>query len=89
MFLWALPGGRGRTYGFGNVTEPRFRDAAEGRLQRLRGRFAGFGGLVRDYLACLKSNEPIHYGPIEWLERTGGVLVTSCLSATPRTRVQR
>jgi 2-polyprenyl-6-methoxyphenol hydroxylase-like FAD-dependent oxidoreductase len=58
----------GRTYGFGNVTEPRFRDAAEGRLQRLRERFAGFGGLVRDYLACLKSNEPIHYGPIEWLE---------------------
>jgi 2-polyprenyl-6-methoxyphenol hydroxylase-like FAD-dependent oxidoreductase len=67
-FFGLCPVGGGRTYGFGNVTEPRFRHAAEGRLQRPRERFAGFGGLVRDYLACLESNEPIHYGPIEWLE---------------------
>jgi 2-polyprenyl-6-methoxyphenol hydroxylase-like FAD-dependent oxidoreductase len=26
------------------------------------------GSCVIIWLACLKSNEPIHYGPIEWLE---------------------
>src|ERR671928_103833 len=35
------------TYGFANVSEPRRFDAVQGRLQRLRERFAGFGGLVR------------------------------------------
>lgn len=67
-FFGLCPVGDGRTYGFGNVTEPRLRDAIQGRLQRLRHRFAGFGGLVRDYLACLESDQQIHCGPIEWLE---------------------
>ena len=60
--------GDGRTYGFGNVTGPRLHDAVNGRRQRLRDHFAGFGGLVRDYLDCLESDEQIHCGPIEWLE---------------------
>src|SRR5262249_12147489 len=60
--------GDGRTYGFGNATEPRSHDAVAGRRERLRRRFAGFGGLVRDYLGALESDEQIHHGPIEWLE---------------------
>jgi len=67
-FFGLCPVGDGRTYGFGNVTEPRVHDVIESRLQRARHRFAGFGGVVRDYLACLESAEQIHCGPIEWLE---------------------
>jgi 2-polyprenyl-6-methoxyphenol hydroxylase-like FAD-dependent oxidoreductase len=67
-FFGLCPVGDGRTYGFGNVTEPRFYDTVEGRLRRLRERFAGFGGLVRDFLAALEHDEQIHCGAIEWLE---------------------
>jgi 2-polyprenyl-6-methoxyphenol hydroxylase-like FAD-dependent oxidoreductase len=58
----------GGTYGFANVTQPRAHDPMEGRLERMRRRFAGFGRLVRDYMAVLDSDEQIHCGPIEWLE---------------------
>jgi len=78
-FFGLCPVGDQRTYGFGNVTQPRSHDALEGRLERLRHRFAGFGGLIRDYLACLERDDEIHCGPIEWLEldhwRIGRVLV--------------
>jgi len=67
-FFGLCPVGGGWTYGFGNVTVPRLHDALQGRLHRLRRRFAGFDGLVREYLACLESDEQIHCGPIEWLE---------------------
>jgi len=67
-FFGLCPVGDGRTYGFGNVTTPRLHDPIQGRLHRLRDRFAGFGGWVRDYLACLEGDEQIHCGPIEWLE---------------------
>ena len=67
-FFGLCPVGDGRTYGFGNVTVPRLQDAAEGRLERLRDRFAGFGRLIQDYLASLECDEQIHCGPIEWLE---------------------
>jgi 2-polyprenyl-6-methoxyphenol hydroxylase-like FAD-dependent oxidoreductase len=67
-FFGLCPVGDGLTYGFGNATMPRYHDPTEGRLQRLRRRFAGFGGLVRDYLACLEGDEQIHCGPVEWLE---------------------
>ena len=60
--------GEGRTYGFGNVTAPRLYDAVEGRLERLRQRFAGFGGAILEYLTDLERDEQIHCGPIEWLE---------------------
>ena len=66
-FFGLCPVGPACTYGFGNVTEPRFHDAILGRRQRLCDRFAAFGGLVRDYLARLTSDEQIHCGPIEWL----------------------
>ena len=69
----------GRTYDFGNVTGPRLQDPAQGRLGRLRDRFAKFGGLVQEYLASLEQDEQIHCGPIEWLEldewRSGRVVL--------------
>src|SRR5262249_14497340 len=49
-FFGLCPVGDGRVYGFGNATEPRHHDSVDGRLQRLRDRFAGFGRLVQDYL---------------------------------------
>jgi 2-polyprenyl-6-methoxyphenol hydroxylase-like FAD-dependent oxidoreductase len=67
-FFGLLPTGDGYTYGFGNVTEPRFRDPLEGRLARLRTRFAAFGGPVPEYLASLSRDEEIHFAPIEWVK---------------------
>jgi len=68
-FFGLCPVGNGRTYGFGNVTAPRFHDAAQGRLERLRAHFAAFGGIVQEYLAALESDEEIHCSPIEWVEQ--------------------
>lgn len=59
-FFGLCPVGNGQTYGFGNVTEPCFHDAAQGRLARLRERFAAFGEIVQEYLAALESDEQIH-----------------------------
>lgn len=78
-FFGLCPVGNGQTYGFGNVTEPRFRDAVEGQLERLRERFASFGEIVQDYLAALGSDEQIHCSAIEWVDqvewRAGRVLL--------------
>jgi len=61
------------------MTGPRLQDPAQGRLGRLRDRFAKFGGLVQEYLASLDQDEQIHCGPIEWLEldewRSGRVVL--------------
>jgi 2-polyprenyl-6-methoxyphenol hydroxylase-like FAD-dependent oxidoreductase len=62
-----VPLGAGHTYGFGYVNEPRLRDPLEGRQERLRQRFADFGGPVPTYLAALIHDEQIHCGPIEWV----------------------
>ena len=67
-FFGLCPVGNGQTYGFGNVTEPRFHDAVQDRLARLRERFAAFGVLVQDYLAALESDEQIHCSAVEWVE---------------------
>ena len=37
-----------------------------GRLDRLRSRFAGSGGIVQDYLA-LSRDEEIHCAPVDWV----------------------
>ena len=68
-FFGLCPVGNGQTYGFGNVTEPRLHDAVQGRLARLRERFAAFGRLVQDYLAALESAEQIHCSAVEWVEQ--------------------
>jgi FAD-dependent urate hydroxylase len=57
------------TYGFGHVNDPRIRDEVEGRLQRLRERFATFGGAVPEYLAALESDQQIHCSTIQWIDQ--------------------
>ncbi len=66
-FFGLCPVGNGRTYGFGNITEPRTHEPMAGRLDRLRFRFAGFGEIVQEYLAALERDEQIHCGPVDWL----------------------
>jgi 2-polyprenyl-6-methoxyphenol hydroxylase-like FAD-dependent oxidoreductase len=56
-----------RTYGFANVTGPRHRDSAAGRLDRLRRRFETFGPAVQEHLAALRADQQVHCTPIEWL----------------------
>ncbi len=67
-FFGLCPVGNRQTYGFGNVTGPRFYDEVQGRLARLRERFAAFGEPVRQYLAALSTDEQMHVSPIEWVE---------------------
>lgn len=63
-----VPMGAGRTYGFAYVVQPRFHDPLEGRLERLRKRFATFGGRVREYLASLERDEQVICSAMEWME---------------------
>ena len=62
------PGGGGRTYGFGYVIQPRLRDPPEGRLDRLRNRFATFGSRVQEYLASLERDDQVICSAMEWME---------------------
>jgi 2-polyprenyl-6-methoxyphenol hydroxylase-like FAD-dependent oxidoreductase len=66
-FFGLCPVGGGRTYGFGNVTMPRYREPLEGRLDGLRARFADFGGGVPEYLESLTDDARVHCSAIEWL----------------------
>jgi 2-polyprenyl-6-methoxyphenol hydroxylase-like FAD-dependent oxidoreductase len=68
-FFGLCPVSGGHTYGFGNVSEPRYRDEVQGRLQRLRSRFAEFGGSVPEYLAALECDEQIHCSTVEWVQQ--------------------
>jgi 2-polyprenyl-6-methoxyphenol hydroxylase-like FAD-dependent oxidoreductase len=68
-FFGLCPIGEGQTYGFGNVSEPRFLDPVQGRLERLRARFAAFGDPVKDYLAALTTDQQVHCSAIEWIEQ--------------------
>ena len=63
-----VPMGAGRTYGFAYVIQPRFHDPLEGRLDRLRNRFATFGGRVQEYLASLKRDDQVICSAMEWME---------------------
>lgn len=63
-----VPMGDGQTYGFGIEGSPRFHAPLEGRLERVRRRFAAFGGAVPAYLASLIHDEQLHCAPIEWME---------------------
>jgi 2-polyprenyl-6-methoxyphenol hydroxylase-like FAD-dependent oxidoreductase len=62
-----VPVGAGRTYGFAYVVEPRFHDPLEGRLERLRKRFAAFGGRVQEYLASLERDDQVICSAMEWM----------------------
>jgi 2-polyprenyl-6-methoxyphenol hydroxylase-like FAD-dependent oxidoreductase len=63
-----FPVGDGRTYCSFNVTEPCRHDAEEGRLTRLRERFAGFGMPVQALLGAIESDAEVHCSPVESLE---------------------
>ena len=59
--------GDGRTYSFAISIEPQFHDPVEGRLERLRIRFAGFGPRVQEYLAALERDDQIICSAMEWV----------------------
>ena len=63
-----VPMGAGRTYGFAYVVQPRFHDPLEGRLERLRDRFATFGSRVQEYLASLERDDQVICSAMEWME---------------------
>jgi 2-polyprenyl-6-methoxyphenol hydroxylase-like FAD-dependent oxidoreductase len=63
-----VPMGAGRTYGFAYVVQPRFRDPLEGRLDRLRNRFAKFAPRVQEYLASLERDDQVICSAMEWME---------------------
>jgi 2-polyprenyl-6-methoxyphenol hydroxylase-like FAD-dependent oxidoreductase len=68
-FFGLCPVGDNRTYGFGHVTQERRYDPVEGRLGRLRERFAGFGPAVQDYLTALDDDAQVHCSAIEWVDQ--------------------
>jgi 2-polyprenyl-6-methoxyphenol hydroxylase-like FAD-dependent oxidoreductase len=59
--------GAGDTYSFAISIEPRFHDPVEGRLERLRVRFADFGPRVQEYLAVLERDEEVICSAMEWV----------------------
>jgi FAD-dependent urate hydroxylase len=63
-----VPMAAGSTYGFAYVLEPRFHDPPEGRLARLRHRFAAFGGRVQEYLASLERDDQVICSAMEWMD---------------------
>jgi 2-polyprenyl-6-methoxyphenol hydroxylase-like FAD-dependent oxidoreductase len=63
-----VPMGAGSAYGFAYVIQPRFHDPLEGRLDRLRNRFATFGGRVQEYLASLERDDQVICSAMEWME---------------------
>ena len=63
-----MPMGEGHTYSFGVADSPRVRDPLAGRLERLRRRFADFGGPVPAYLAALTCDEQLHCAPLGSVE---------------------
>jgi 2-polyprenyl-6-methoxyphenol hydroxylase-like FAD-dependent oxidoreductase len=59
--------GGGHTYSFAISIEPQFHDPVEGRLARLRHRFAGFGEHVQAYFAALERDDQIICSAMEWV----------------------
>lgn len=60
--------GSGSTYGFGYANSVPGYDPVDGRLARLRERFAEFGTSVQDYLALVASDGSIHCSTIATVE---------------------
>jgi 2-polyprenyl-6-methoxyphenol hydroxylase-like FAD-dependent oxidoreductase len=63
-----VPMGGGRTYGFAYVVQPRTHDPLEGRLERLRNRFATFGSRIQEYLDSLERDDQVICSAMEWME---------------------
>ena len=67
-FFGLAPSGGGRGFGFGYVIQPRIRDPLEGRLERLRSRYANVDGGTQEYLASLQRDDQLHCSAMEWIE---------------------
>jgi 2-polyprenyl-6-methoxyphenol hydroxylase-like FAD-dependent oxidoreductase len=67
-FFGILAIGEGATTAFGVAECAAFADPIDGRLRRLRERFAGFGGHVPGFLAALEHDEQVHVAAIETVE---------------------
>jgi 2-polyprenyl-6-methoxyphenol hydroxylase-like FAD-dependent oxidoreductase len=63
-----VPLGDEQTYGFAFVGGPQIRDPLEGRLARLRERFAAFRGPVPAFLGALTRDDDMQCAPIESVE---------------------
>ena len=68
MRIRARTHGRRTNYAFAYVIEQRFHDPVEGRLARLRNRFATFGGRVQEYLASLERDDQVICSAMEWMQ---------------------
>jgi 2-polyprenyl-6-methoxyphenol hydroxylase-like FAD-dependent oxidoreductase len=66
-FFGLVPLGDGATHGFAGRPGHCLADPPVGRLDRLRDRFACFGGPVPAYLASLRADAQIHSTPVEWV----------------------
>lgn len=65
VFLF-IPVGGGQAYCYADaVVEQPFNDLVEGRLERLRSRFATYASPVPEALSELQSSEQVHFGMIE------------------------
>ncbi|MHB8507349.1 MAG: FAD-dependent monooxygenase [Candidatus Dormibacteria bacterium] len=65
-FFGIVPLSGGRSYGFGAVfSEQPERDQPSGRVERMRARFAGFGGGVPCCLDGMTRDDQVHYGGTE------------------------
>jgi 2-polyprenyl-6-methoxyphenol hydroxylase-like FAD-dependent oxidoreductase len=62
--------GARQTYSFAISIEAQFHDPLEGRLERVRARFAGFGQRVQEYLAALDRDDQIICSAMEWVPVT-------------------
>ena len=66
-YIGLSPVGDGQTYGFASVAGPRIVDPVEGRLSRLRERFARFGDIVQQFLGALERDDQVHCSPVYWV----------------------
>jgi len=81
-YFGLVPMGEGSTYGFGGIDAERFEDPVPGRLERFRGRFAGFGPPVPAYLARPLSTRKQPWGAC------GSIRALSPVRRKPRRRLQ-
>jgi 2-polyprenyl-6-methoxyphenol hydroxylase-like FAD-dependent oxidoreductase len=92
-FFGITPLGEGPTNIFGAVGMPRTHDPMQGRLERFRKQFAGFGGHVQLCLAALSCDEQVYCNPAEEVQldhwyRSRVVLISDAAHAGAPTMAQ-
>jgi len=85
-FFGLLPVGSGRRSAPAGLDAPEtFADPLEGRLERLRHRFASLGGPVPDFPATLECDDQLRFDAIDWVDTDRGTRGGCCSSAPPPT----